>query len=635
MSQVSVEINNQRFDVQSDSSWAQVIADHLGNSLDTSSILAVEVGDHRYDLMATVIPNASAKTLTFADEGGLDTFRHSSAHLMAQAVLRLFPDAKPTIGPVVEEGFYYDFGAQPFTPEDLQRIEAEMAKIVAENLPIRRIELPKEQALAQFADNPFKVEMIQELEEGTISAYQQGDFIDLCRGPHVPSTSFIKAFKLTKVAGAYWRGDINRPQLQRIYGISFPTAEELDDYLAKLQAAKERDHRRLGQEMDLFSFHEEGTGFPFWHAKGMVLKNTVVDYWRQVHHKYGYTEIQTPQILNQVLWQMSGHWDHYQKNMYFTNIDDTPHAVKPMNCPGGLLVYKAKMHSYREFPLRVAELGLVHRHELSGVLHGLFRVRAFTQDDAHIFCTPEQVKDEVVNVIRQVFEIYETFGFSDVHVELSTRPEKSIGSDEIWQIAEAGLQNALESQDISYQLNPGDGAFYGPKIDFHIRDCMGRSWQCGTIQVDFSMPERFKATYEAADGTRKTPVMIHRAILGSLERFIGILIEHYGGKFPLWLNPNQVKVVPVSDKFLDWAQTVTDALAKAGIRADLDSRKENLGRKIRDAQLQQYGYQLVIGGREAESGSVSVRLRSGEDLGAMPLDEFVNRVVTEVANRTL
>ncbi len=387
--------------------------------------------------------------------------------------------------------------------------------------------------------------------------------------------------------------------------------------------------------MDLFSFHEEGTGFPFWHAKGMVLKNTVVDYWRQVHHKYGYTEIQTPQILNQVLWQMSGHWDHYQKNMYFTNIDDTPHAVKPMNCPGGLLVYKAKMHSYREFPLRVAELGLVHRHELSGVLHGLFRVRAFTQDDAHIFCTPEQVKDEVVNVIRQVFEIYETFGFSDVHVELSTRPEKSIGSDEIWQIAEAGLQNALESQDISYQLNPGDGAFYGPKIDFHIRDCMGRSWQCGTIQVDFSMPERFKATYEAADGTRKTPVMIHRAILGSLERFIGILIEHYGGKFPLWLNPNQVKVVPVSDKFLDWAQTVTDALAKAGIRADLDSRKENLGRKIRDAQLQQYGYQLVIGGREAESGSVSVRLRSGEDLGAMPLDEFVNRVVTEVANRTL
>ncbi|HOI11818.1 MAG TPA: threonine--tRNA ligase, partial [Myxococcota bacterium] len=403
-------------------------------------------------------------------------------------VLRLFPDARPTIGPVVEEGFYYDFAATPFTPEDLERIEAEMARIVAEDLPVQRIEMTREQALAQFADNPFKVEMIRDLEEGTISAYRQGDFIDLCRGPHVPRTSAIKAFKLTKVAGAYWRGDQNRPQLQRIYGISFPDPAALADYLARLEAARERDHRRLGQEMDLFSFHDEGTGFPFWHARGMVLKNLVVDYWREVHRKYGYSEIQTPQILNQVLWQMSGHWDHYQKNMYFTNIDETPHAVKPMNCPGGLLVYKARMHSYREFPLRVAELGLVHRHEMSGVLHGLFRVRAFTQDDAHIFCTPDQVRDEVVNVIRQVFEIYRTFGFDDVHVELSTRPAKSIGSDEIWAVAEAGLQSALEGQGIAYQLNPGDGAFYGPKIDFHIRDCMGRSWQCGTIQVDFSMP---------------------------------------------------------------------------------------------------------------------------------------------------
>jgi threonyl-tRNA synthetase len=628
---VSVRFDGRSFDVPADASWTQVLT--AAGVDDPAAVLAVEVEGRPVDLSATVTPDAEARSLTFADEAGLDTFRHSSAHLMAQALLRLFPDAKPTIGPVVEEGFYYDFAAKPFTPEDLQRIEAEMARIVAEDLPVQRVELTREQALEMFADNPFKVEMIRELPEGAISAYRQGDFIDLCRGPHVPRTSAIKAFKLTKVAGAYWRGDQRNPQLQRVYGISFPDAAALDDYLARMEAARERDHRRLGQEMDLFSFHEEGTGFPFWHARGMVLKNTVVDYWREVHRKYDYTEIQTPQILNQILWQMSGHWDHYQKNMYFTNIDDTPHAVKPMNCPGGLLVYKSRMHSYREFPLRVAELGLVHRHEMSGVLHGLFRVRAFTQDDAHIFCTPEQVRDEVVNVIRQVFEIYKTFGFDDVHVELSTRPEKSIGSDEMWAMAESSLQAALEGEGIDFQLNPGDGAFYGPKIDFHIRDCMGRSWQCGTIQVDFSMPDRFKATYEAEDGTRKTPVMLHRAILGSLERFIGILIEHYAGKFPVWLNPTQVKVVPVSDKFADWARQVHDALAAAAVRVEIDLRNEKLGRKIRDAQLQQVNYQLVIGGREAEAGTVAVRTRSGEDLGAMPLDAFVARVTDEMARR--
>ncbi len=632
-SSVSIRFDGRSVDVPADASWDQVLS--AAGVADPAAVLAVEVEGHRVDLSSPVVPDAEARALTFADEGGLDTFRHSSAHLMAQAVLRLFPDAKPTIGPVVEEGFYYDFAATPFTLEDLARIEAEMARIVAEDLPVRRVQMTRDEALARFADNPFKVEMIRELDEGTISAYQQGDFIDLCRGPHVPRTSAIKAFKLTKVAGAYWRGDQNNVQLQRIYGISFPEAAALDDHLARVEAARERDHRRLGQEMDLFSFHDEGTGFPFWHARGMVLKNTVVDYWREVHRKYGYSEIQTPQILNQVLWQMSGHWDHYQKNMYFTSIDETPHAVKPMNCPGGLLVYKSRMHSYREFPLRVAELGLVHRHEMSGVLHGLFRVRAFTQDDAHIFCTPDQVRDEVVNVIQQVFEIYRTFGFPEVHVELSTRPAKSIGSDEIWAVAEAGLQAALEGQGIAYQLNPGDGAFYGPKIDFHIRDCMGRSWQCGTIQVDFSMPDRFKATYEAEDGTRKTPVMLHRAILGSLERFIGILIEHYAGKFPVWLNPTQVKVVPVSDKFADWAGQVYETLAAAGVRVELDLRSEKLGRKIRDAQLQRVNYQLVIGGREAESGTVAVRTRAGEDLGAVPLDAFVARVTEEASSRVL
>lgn len=630
---VSVRFDGRPLDVSADASWTQVLTAAAVD--DPASVLAVEVEGRPLDLSATVTPGAEARSLTFADEAGLDTFRHSSAHLMAQAVLRLFPDAKPTIGPVVEEGFYYDFAAAPFTPEDLERIEAEMARIVAEDLPVERVELTRDQALEMFADNPFKVEMIRELPEGSISAYRQGDFIDLCRGPHVPRTSAIHAFKLTKVAGAYWRGDQQNPQLQRVYGISFPDAAALADYVARLEAARERDHRRLGQEMDLFSFHEEGTGFPFWHARGMVLKNIVVDYWREVHRKYGYTEIQTPQILNQVLWQMSGHWDHYQKNMYFTNIDETPHAVKPMNCPGGLLVYKARMHSYREFPLRVAELGLVHRHEMSGVLHGLFRVRAFTQDDAHIFCTPDQVRDEVVNVIRQVFEIYKTFGFDEVRVELSTRPEKSIGSDEMWAMAESSLQAALEGEGIDFQLNPGDGAFYGPKIDFHIRDCMGRSWQCGTIQVDFSMPDRFKATYEAEDGTRKTPVMLHRAILGSLERFIGILIEHYAGKFPVWLNPTQVKVVPVSDKFADWARHVHDTLAAAGVRVEIDLRNEKLGRKIRDAQLQQVNYQLVIGGREAEAGTVAVRTRAGEDLGAVPLDAFVARVGDEAARRVM
>ena len=600
------------------------------------TVLAVSVDGVSRDLTTTVAGPCTVQFLTFEDEAGFDVFRHSTAHLLAHAVLRLFPDAKPTIGPVVEEGFYYDFAVRPFTPEDLARIEAEMAKIVAEDHPVARLELAREDALKAFADNPFKVEMIRAFEEGSITAYRQGEFLDLCRGPHVPRTGVLKAVKLTKMAGAYWRGDQNNEQLQRIYGVSFPDAARLEAHLKAIEEARERDHRKIGQEMELFSFHDEGTGFPFWHPKGMLLRNTVIEYWREVHRNYGYNEILTPAILNMSLWQTSGHYDHYRKNMYITTIDDVPHAVKPMNCPGGLLVYKSRMHSYREFPLRVAELGAVHRHELSGVLHGLFRVRSFTQDDAHIFCTPEQVEAAVMETIGLVFEIYKTFGFNEVAVELSTRPlAGSIGSDEAWQAAEAGLAAALKAKEIDYQLNPGDGAFYGPKIDFHVKDCMGRSWQCGTIQVDFSMPDRFHATYEAEDGTRKVPVMIHRAILGSLERFIGILIENCAGKFPLWLNPTQVKVLPVGDKFAEYAKTVQATLVAAGLRSEADLRNEKLGKKVRDAQLQHVNYQLVCGGREAENGTVSVRTRGGEDLGAMPLADLVARLKDENARRVL
>lgn len=622
-------------EVPDGSNW--FIVARATKGLDVNTVLAVDTGTAVRDMSTTAIDGSTVKFLTFADPAGLDVFRHSSAHLMAHALLKLYPDARPTIGPVVDEGFYYDFAMNPLTPEDLQKIESEMQKLVKANLPIRRMEVTKDEALQMFADNKFKVEMINDLEEGTISIYKQGDgdnaFMDLCRGPHVPSTGYLKAFKLTKFAGAYWRADQSREQLQRLYGISFPNKEMLDEHLKKIEEALARDHRKIGQEMELFTFHDEGTGFPFWHANGMVLKNIVVEYWRDVHRRYGYNEIQTPQMLNKVLWEMSGHYDHYRNNMYFTSIDDIPYAVKPMNCPGGLLVYKSRMHSYREFPLRNAELGLVHRHEMSGVLHGLFRVRAFTQDDAHVFCTPEQVKSEVANIIDQVFEIYGTFGFNDVHIELSTRPKDSIGSDEMWENAEGGLRQALELRGINYKLNPGDGAFYGPKIDFHVKDSMGRSWQCGTIQVDFSMPERFHATYEAEDGTRKTPVMLHRAILGSLERFIGILIENYAGKFPMWLNPVQVKVLPVSDQFNDYARQVVARFKAAGLRAEADLRSERLGRKIRDAQLSRVNYQVVVGAAEAENGTVSVRTRKNENLDALSVDEFMARMVQEATTR--
>jgi threonyl-tRNA synthetase len=598
--------------------------------------VAAEVNGALVDLTAPIAEDAAIRILTFRDTEGVEVFRHSSAHLLAQAVVELFPDARPTIGPVVEEGFYYDFHvSEPFSADDLARIEARMKVIVKQKAPVTRLELSHDEARARFADNKFKLEMIEELPEGTITAYEQGDFIDLCRGPHVPDMGRLKSFKLLKLAGAYWRADAEREQLQRVYGISFPDKKQLKAHLALLEEARKRDHRRLGQEMDLFSFHEEGPGFPFWHPRGMTLMDSVIAYWREAHTRFGYEFIQTPVILNESLWHRSGHWDHYKENMYFTRVDERDFAVKPMNCPGGLLVYKSRRRSYRELPLRLAELGLVHRHELSGVLHGLFRARAFTQDDAHIYCMPEQLQDEIVGCIELLTDIYATFGFTDYRFELSTRPAKRIGADEVWDLAEGALERALTEKGIDFQVNEGDGAFYGPKIDVHIRDCMKRSWQCGTVQVDFSMPsgERFNAKYEGADGKWHTPVMVHRALLGSLERFIGILIEHYAGKLPAWLSPEQVRVLPVSQKVDDYARTVADQLKAAGLRANADLRNETLQRKIREAQLERVNYQLVVGEREAGDGTVTVRTRTNRQLGTLPVGELQELLLQRVRDR--
>jgi len=612
---------------------AEILARHDPDVRGT--VLAVKIGEKVMDLSTVVNDNDTLIFLTFDDPEGLEVFRHSSAHLMAQAVKDLFPDALPTIGPVVEEGFYYDFYVEtPFSEQDLKKIEKRMQYYRKKAMRIERVELSKEEALKMFADNRFKVEMINDL-EGQITAYKQGDFVDLCRGPHVPTTRFISAFKLLKVAGAYWRGDSKNVQLQRIYGVSFPSRDTLKAYLTALEEAKERDHRRIGQQMDLFSFHDEGRGFPFWHANGMVLRRSIEQYMLEILRHYEYTEVMTPMILNQDLWKRSGHYDHYRENMYFTEIDEVTHAVKPMNCPGGLLIYKARRHSYRELPMRVSEMGMVHRHEMSGVLHGLFRVRAFTQDDAHIFCTPDQLREEVVGVINLIREVYATFGFNDVAVELSTRPEDSIGSDEMWENAESALRSALQTVGGEFRVNAGDGAFYGPKIDFHVRDCMNRSWQCGTVQVDFSMPDRFGAFYEDSDGSRKVPVMVHRAVLGSLERFIGILIEHYGGKFPLWLSPVQVKILPVSDKVMDYAKKVAEILKENGIRVVLDDRGETLRKKIREAQLERVNYQVVVGPREAETDTVAPRTRGNKQTGPFGLMEFVEALKQEIAERRI
>ncbi len=580
--------------------------------------------------MKVSMKDGSVQDLTFADDVGQEAFRHTTSHILAQAVKRLWPDTKCAIGPAIKDGFYYDFEFSfPFTTEHLADVEKEMKKIVKEALPLERSAVSREEALKLMEDRgePYKVELIEELPEGEeISLYKQGEFVDLCAGPHVSNTSVVKAFKLQSVAGAYWHGDEHNQMLTRIYGTSFPKAAELDEYLAKIEEAKKRDHRKLGKELGLFAIMEEGPGFPFFLPKGMVLKNLLIDYWRKLHTREGYVEISTPIILSRHLWENSGHWDHYKDNMYTTVIDDEDYAVKPMNCPGGMLVYKVEPRSYKDLPMRVGELGLVHRHEKSGQLHGLMRVRCFTQDDAHIFMTEDQVQDEIKGVARLIDEVYSKFGFK-YHVELSTRPEDSMGTDEEWEMATNALRGALESLGLDYVVNEGDGAFYGPKIDFHLEDSIGRTWQCGTIQLDFQMPQRFDLEYTGADGEKHRPIMIHRVAFGSIERFIGILIEHYAGKFPVWLSPVQAKILPVSEKFADYAEKVSDALKAAGVRVETDDRSEKLGYKIRSAQMEKVPYMLIVGEKEVEGECVSVRRRDEGDIGSMSVDEFAKLVL--------
>ncbi len=560
---------------------------------------------------------------------------HTTSHIMAQAVKRLFPDVKVTIGPSIEHGFYYDFDVEkPFSEDDLSKIEEEMKKIIKENLPIERFELSREDAIKFMKERnePYKVELIKELPDGeVISFYKQGEFTDLCRGPHLPSTGCVKAIKLLSSSGAYWRGDEHNKMLQRIYGISFPKASELDEYLNMIEEAKKRDHKKLGKELELFMIAPEGPGFPFFLPKGMVLRNILEDYWREIHKKHGYVEIKTPVILNEELWHKSGHWDHYKDNMYTTKIDDVDYGIKPMNCPGGMIVYKSKLHSYKELPIRAGELGLVHRHEKSGQLNGLFRVRCFTQDDAHIFCLPNQIESEIKGIISLVDEVYSKFGF-EYTIELSTRPEDSMGSDELWNMAENALSSVLRNLGKDYELNEGDGAFYGPKIDFHIKDCLGREWQCGTIQLDFQMPERFDLTYIGEDGEKHRPVMLHRVIFGSIERFIGIITEHFAGAFPVWLSPVQVSILPISDNQKEYAEKVKKVLEENGIRVELDDRQEKIGYKIREAQLQKIPYMLILGEKEVEANTVGVRKRKEGDIGQMPLDEFIKKVKDEEKN---
>ena len=568
---------------------------------------------------------------TFENEEYRRTYWHTCSHVLAQAVKRLHPEVKLAIGPSIENGFYYDLDAPfAFTPEDLAEIEGEMRKICKEKLKLERFELPREEALQYMEERqePYKVELINDLPaDAHISFYKQGEFVDLCAGPHLDSTGRIKgnAIKLTACNAAYWRGDSNRQTLQRIYGVAFPKKEELDAYLERIEEAKRRDHRKLGKELGLFMMTEEGPGFPFFLPKGMVLKNTMLDYWRQCHKRYGYVEISTPIILNQELWHRSGHWDHYKDNMYTTVIDGEDYAIKPMNCPGGMLVYKSEPHSYRDLPLRMAELGLVHRHEMSGALHGLFRVRCFTQDDAHIFMTPDQMKDEIKNVVKLFDEIYSTFGLT-YQIELSTMPEDHMGDEKDWKFAEDTLQAAITEMGKDFVINAGDGAFYGPKLDFHLADSLGRTWQCGTIQLDFQMPERFELEYVGEDGEKHRPVMIHRALLGSIERFIGVITEHFAGAFPAWLSPVQVKILPVTDRAIEYAKTTAAQLDSEGFRVEVDERNEKIGKKIREATLEKVPFMLVVGDRDMEAGTVSVRTRGGEDLGAMPLADFAAKL---------
>ncbi len=609
------------------------IAKSIGAGL-YKAACAGKVNGKVVDLRTPVTEDCEVEILTFDEQEGKKAYWHTTSHIMAQAVKRIFPEAKFAIGPAIENGFYYDFDlSRTLVPEDLEKIEKEMKKIIKENIPLERFELSPDDAeeLMKKENQEYKVELIKEHSDKgeKISFYKQGDYTDLCAGPHLLTTGGIKAVKLTNCTGAYWRADSNNKMLQRIYGISFPKASQLEAYITMIEEAKKRDHRKLGKDLELFTIMEEGPGFPFFLPKGMVLKNILIDYWRQIHREAGYQEISTPIILSRKLWERSGHWDHYKENMYTTVIDDQDFAIKPMNCPGGILVYKAKMHSYKDLPIRIGELGLVHRHELSGALHGLMRVRCFTQDDAHIFMTREQIKDEIKGVVRLIDKVYKTFGF-EYHIELSTQPENSMGAKEDWDIATKALRDAITELGYDYEVNEGDGAFYGPKLDFHLTDCIGRTWQCGTIQLDFQLPERFELEYTGSDGEKHRPIMIHRVVFGSIERFIGILTEQYAGAFPLWLAPVQVKVLPISENTHEYAKKVNDALASAGLRSEVDLRNEKIGYKIREAQLQKTPYMLVVGDKELENNTVSVRSRKDGDLGAISLNDFIAKASDEV-----
>ena len=599
--------------------------------------LAGIVNGEKKDLNHLLKNNDKIEIITFDSPEGKEIFHHSSSHIMAQAVKELFPEAKFAIGPAIKDGFYYDFEInRPFTPEDLIAIENKMKDIVEKNLPFKKVEIKKQEAEKFFneKDAVYKLELLKDIADDEVSLYQQGDFIDLCRGPHIPSTKKVKAFKLLSVAGAYWRGNEKNKMLQRIYGISFYKKSALEQYLKLKEEAKRRDHRKIGKELGLFSFHDEGVGFPFFHPKGMVLRNILEDYWKEEHKKDGYAEVRTPIMLNKSLWIQSGHWDHYKENMYFTKIDDEDYAIKPMNCPGGILVYKCGLHSYRDLPLRWGELGLVHRHELSGVLHGLFRVRCFTQDDAHIFMTPKHIKEEIEKVIDLTDHIYKTFGF-EYRVELSTKPENAMGSDEIWEKATSSLEETLIKKKINYKINEGDGAFYGPKIDFHLEDCLGRNWQCGTIQIDFNMPEKFDLFYINKEGQKERPVMLHRTVLGSIERFIGILIENYAGAFPLWLAPVQVKLLPIADRHIKFGIKIAKLLEKYNVRVEFDKMNDKIGAKIRKAEMEKIPYMLIFGDKEIEKEIIAVRKRGKGDLGKVKIEKFIKGILKEIKEKAL
>ena len=612
------------------------LAREIGPGL-AKAALGGKINGKLVDLSASIDEPSDVQLVTWNDEEGREMFRHTSTHIMAQALKRILPDAKLTVGPPLADSYYYDFDVkEPLTPEMLEKIEAEMQKIVEENLALERVEVPREEAIQLFKNRnePYKLEIIENLpDEATISLYKQGEFVDLCRGPHIPSTAYVKALKLLTVSGCYWRADANNQVLQRVYGTSFPDKKQLAEHLRILEEAKKRDHRRIGKDLDLFSFQDEGPGFPFFHPNGMVIYNEISNFIREELGKRNYVEIMTPIILNDELWHKSGHWDHYKENMYFTEVDEQDFAVKPMNCPGCCLVYRNSLHSYRDLPLKMAEFGRVHRHELSGALHGLFRVRSFTQDDAHIFCTPEQLEEAVTEAIELIQTVYEVFGFNDYHMELSTRPEKSLGSDEMWENATSALQNSLDHLGVKYKLNPGDGAFYGPKIDFHVKDCLNRTWQCGTIQVDFSMPERFDLSYIGTDGQKHRPVMVHRAVVGSLERFIGVLTEHTAGNFPTWLAPVQTIVLSVSEKSFAYADEVLAELKARGVRAELDPSEDKISAKIRTAELRKIPYMLIVGEKEAAAGTVGVRRHGKGDQGAKPRAEFLAGLEAEIKER--